>query len=311
MDADTRDTTTALNKPITRRAFSTVLMAGLGGALVACATGLPPEGIPQTPTTPSPTPTAIPTPTVTVTPTPTPTPTIDPGEVAARFADVAPQQWGLHMDGIMDTLAQTHTEQGQPRVALTLDACGGDSGSGYDSALIDGLVALAVPATLFVNQRWLQANAQVAQQLTDQPLFELANHGTRHVPLSVNGQSAYGIPGSASPQEAVDEVWGCHEILTELTGTEPRFFRSGTAHYDDVAVQIVHALGEIPVGFSMNGDGGATFPAKTVRAEVLRTAPGGIIIAHFNQPRSGTGPGLLEAVAAMVESGTEFVLLDS
>lgn len=150
----------------------------------------------------------------------------------------------------------------------------------------------------------------MAARLADEPLFELANHGTRHVPLSVNGQSAYGIAGSASAQEVVDEVWGCHERLTELTGVAPRFFRSGTAHYDDVAVAIVRELGEVPVGFSTNGDAGATFPAKTVRAEVARTSPGGIVIAHFNQPGSGTGAGVLAAVADLTAQGAEFVHLD-
>lgn len=213
------------------------------------------------------------------------------------------------MQGIMDSLEQSHTADGKARIALTFDACGGANGSGYDAALIDGLVAAQIPATLFVNQRWLRANPEIAEQFVAQPLFELANHGTRHVPLSVDGESAYGINGSASVHEVVDEVWGCHEELTALTGKAPRFFRSGTAHYDEVAVAIVRELGEIPVGFSMNGDGGASYSAKTVRGEVTRTAPGGIVIAHFNQPRSGTGPGMLAAVSTMTAIGTEFVLL--
>lgn len=319
MDSDALDFESAPNKPISRRAFSALLVAGIGGALVACTTSTPNgegqvpsvqqgPGKPSPPASPVPTSTASPSATATSTPTPT-SPVIDPQAVAAGFAGQQPREWGLHMPGIMDTLGQSHNEAGLPRVALTFDACGGANGSGYDAALIDGLIAAQIPATLFVNQRWLHANPQIAEQLAAQPLFELANHGTRHVPLSVNGESAYSIAGSASAQEVVDEVWGCHEELTALTGTAPRFFRSGTAHYDEVAVAIVRELGEIPVGFSMNGDGGASFSAKTVRGEVTRTTPGGIVIAHFNQPRSGTGPGMLEAIATMTAAGTEFVLL--
>lgn len=324
MDAETRDAATALNKPITRRAFSTLLVAGLGGALAACATGKPQPSATQTPdpgqtlasptATPKPTPTPLGTPSPTGTPTAPPTlttPVVDPQAVATRFDGQEPTEWGLHLPGIMDTLSEPLNAQGNPRIALTFDACGGPNGSTYDEVLIAGLIAARVPATLFVNQRWLQANPDVAVQLVAQPLFELANHGTRHVPLSVTGEAAYGIAGSASAQEVVDEVWGCHEALTALTGTAPRFFRSGTAHYDEVAVAIVRELGEIPVGFSMNGDGGASFAAKTVRSEVSRTGPGGIVIAHFNQPNSGTAQGVLEAVAHMQGSGTEFVLLDS
>lgn len=295
---------------VSRRAFSTLLLAGLGSVLVACAGPQAPVTRPVVtapPVAPSPIPTSS------ATPIPVPTPTVipvDPAEVAARFAGHVPQEWGMHMPGIIDTLTQPETADGRPRIALTLDACGGPNGSEYDGALIDGLVAAGVPATLFVNQRWLNANQGLANDLAAKPLFELANHGTRHVPLSVNGQAAYNIAGSASAQEVVDEVWGCHEQLLELTGKAPRFFRSGTAHYDDVAVAIVNELGEVPVGFSVNGDGGATFSADTVRGEVSRTLNGGIVIAHFNQPRSGTGPGMLDAVTTMLDNGVEFVHID-
>jgi hypothetical protein len=64
--------------------------------------------------------------------------------------------------------------------------------------------------------------------------------------------------------------------------------RSGTAHYDDVAVRIVHDLGELPIGFTVNGDGGATFSASTVHEEFLRVDAGGTILVHMNQPDSGT-----------------------
>lgn len=216
----------------------------------------------------------------------------------------------MDVAGVVKTLIHEHTSDGSPRVALTLDACGGKSGSGFDEALVQGLVDRAIPATLFVNLRWMQANPGIASELSTVDSFELGNHGTRHVPLSVTGRDAYGIAGSANAREAVDEVWGCHEHLAGLIGEAPRLFRSGTAHYDEIAVQIAMALGETVIGFSTNGDGGATFSASTVRGEVSSTAPGGIVIAHFNQPGSGTAQGLLAAVDDMLEEGFEFTLLD-
>ena len=51
--------------------------------------------------------------------------------------------------------------------------------------------------------------------------------------------------------------------LTRLLGTAPRYFRAGTAYSDDVAAQIVTAMNDRLVTFSVNGDGGATFtPGK-------------------------------------------------
>lgn len=41
---------------------------------------------------------------------------------------------------------------------------------------------------------------------------------------------------------------GNHVFLTELTGSAPRFFRTGTAWYDDVDTAVVRDLGEIPIG---------------------------------------------------------------
>lgn len=214
----------------------------------------------------------------------------------------------MHLPGIVSTL-ENRTDGERARIALTFDACGGRHGSGFDERLISGLVDRGVPATLFVNLRWIEANPDITADLLAEPLFELGNHGTRHVPLSVTGREAYGIAGSANAREAVSEVWECHERLAELVGTPPRFFRSGTAHYDDVGVAIARALGETPIGFSTNGDAGATFPAATVRSEVRATKAGGIVIAHFNQPDSGTAKGMLAAVDDLLAEDVEFVHL--
>lgn len=301
--------TSPTSTPLSRR----LLLASAGGAgltVLACAPG--PDGEPSPTATPSPSPTpspsASPSATAVASPSATPTPAgPDPAEVAARFADATPTDWGMDLPGIVSRLDESLTSDGRPRVALTFDACGGKHGSGVDDDLLDYLVAAKVPATLFVNLRWIDANPKVVEKLITEPLFELGNHGTRHVPLSVTGREAYSIAGSANAQEAVDEVWGCHERLTSLTGVPPRFFRSGTAHYDDVGVAIALALGEVPVGFSTNGDAGATYPAATVRSEVAAVEPGGIVIAHFNRPDGDTAEGFRTAIDELLADGVEFV----
>ncbi|MGY2062868.1 polysaccharide deacetylase family protein, partial [Nocardia gipuzkoensis] len=106
-----------------------------------------------------------------------------------------------------------------------------------------------------------------------------------------------------------DEVWGNHETLTDLLGRPPRFFRAGTAHYDDVAVSIVRDLGEQPVGFSVNADAGATFSAAQVQQAMAGVEPGSISIAHMHRPKSGTAPGMLVALPRLRAQGYEFVRL--
>lgn len=196
-----------------------------------------------------------------------------------------------------------------PALCLTFDACGGRSGSGYDEDLITALMDSDTPATLFLNSRWIDANPQTVRDLMAIPLFELANHGSTHRPLSVSGQSAYGITGTASVGEVYDEVAENQAVMTSLLGKPPRFFRSGTAHYDDVAVQIVLALGLVPVNFDINTDAGATFTSSQVRAATTDAREGSIGIGHFNRPGSGTARGIAEAIGELDARGMSFTTL--
>ncbi|MFF2955192.1 polysaccharide deacetylase family protein [Kitasatospora sp. NPDC057965] len=224
--------------------------------------------------------------------------------VTTRYAAAAPTSWGLDVPGVLTALP------GAARaIALTFDACGGSGGSGYDAALIDTLRAHAVPATLFLNARWIDANPEVFANLAADPLFEIANHGTAHRPLSVTGRSAYGIAGTRDPGEVYDEVAGNLAKLTALLGRPPRFFRSGTAHYDDVATRIAADLGQRIAGFSTNADGGATLPAAQVQRELADAEPGGIVIAHMNRPASGTARGVAAALPALLAAGRTFTRL--
>src|SRR5262249_49057051 len=138
---------------------------------------------------------------------------------------------------------------------------------------------------------------------------EIANHGTRHRPLSVTGRSAYGIPGTRSAGEVYDEVAGNRAKLTRLLGSPPRFFRSGTAYCDDVAARIVTDLGERFVGFSVNGDAGATFTPAEVHHAVGSAADGSIVICPMNQPKGGTAEGISAAVPHLLAAGHHFVRL--
>ena len=149
-----------------------------------------------------------------------------------------------------------------------------------------------MPATLFVNARWIEANPRMFRRLAADPLFEIANHGTEHRPLSVTGRSVYGIAGTASVGEVVDEVVVNQRLITRLAGAAPAFFRSGTAYYDDVAVRVVDDLGLQVVNFDVLGDAGATYSAAQVADAMLSSKPGSIILAHMNRPASGTADGI-------------------
>lgn len=292
---------------VSRRGLLILSTAGLAG----CAPGeiVSPEPTPPELVTPGPSmsepgltsepPTELPSEPI---PTAEPTPLPTREEILARYEGRPPAQWGLDVDGVILRGEGDH-------VAITLDACGGPNGSGYDEDLIQHLRHLEVPATLFLNARWIDANPDVAADLAADPLFELANHGLNHLPLSVSGQAAYGIPGTTSVGEAYDEVVGGAERLAELTGEMPRWFRSGTAHVDDVAVEITRDLGMATVNFDINGDAGATFTAAQVRQAMLAAQPGSVCIGHFNRPGSGTATGMARALEELIGQGFAFTQL--
>lgn len=223
-------------------------------------------------------------------------------QIMAEFGSRKPREWGLQVTGTVGRSAAGD-------IALTLDACGGPGGAGCDQQLLTTLRKLNVPATLFLNERWIQANPALTAELARDPLFELANHGFLHRPLSVTGKSAYGIAGTSDVGQVYDEVMGNQAVLQDIIGHVPGFFRPGTAYYDDVAAAITRRLGVVPVNFTINGDGGATFAPATVAAEVGKARNGDIVIAHFNKPGSGTAAGLAQALPRLLDQGATFAKL--
>ena len=292
-----------------------VLTAGVCGVLSACdvrtrdprpgATPLGGETIAPSPTTSTSAPASSSPRTSTTASPPSSRGTIESvtrAQIESQYAAIAPLTWGLDVPGVVTRL------QGAGRaVALTFDACGGPGGHGFDAALIGFLRQEQIPATLFLNARWIDANPGIFGDLAADPLFDIANHGTRHLPLSVRGQSAYGIRGTRSVGEVYDEVAGNARKLRGLVGHPMRLFRSGTAHYDDVATQIVHDLGEQVIGFEVNGDGGATFTPQQVAGALDTVRPGSIVIAHMNQPGHGTAAGMRAALPTLRGAGYRFV----
>lgn len=198
-------------------------------------------------------------------------------------------------------------------IALTFDACGGptawSSGCGYDAKLIDFLRSRQAKATLFLNKRWIAANPKIAAELAADPLFEIGNHGVHHLPLSVSGQTAYGEQGTHNVGEAYDEVAGNVATLTRLTGRAPRWFRSGTAHCDDVAVRMVAAMGQRVVDFSVNGDFGTTATVAQVVTQLATVRAGDIVISHMNRPEHDTAAGYRAGLDAVLAKGYRTVTL--
>ncbi|WP_240687967.1 polysaccharide deacetylase family protein [Pseudalkalibacillus hwajinpoensis] len=225
-------------------------------------------------------------------------------EIMASYDNRKPSEWGERVTGVLNSF-----ETSKKEIALTFDACGGPHGSSVDDELITYLINEKISSTLFVNGRWIDENTTLFKKLADNPLFEIQNHGTHHLPLSVNGQSAWGITGTTSVEEVVAEMKKNENKIAEYTGTKPTLFRSGTAYYDDIAVEIANELGIQIVNYTILGDAGATFTSDEVKQALIKAKPGDIALLHMNQPDSGTADGLQQAVPILQKKGYSFVQL--
>lgn len=223
-------------------------------------------------------------------------------QMTARFAGAAPATWGERVPGV-----RTRLDTDEKVVALTLDACGSAKGKGVDARLMEFLIREQIPATLFINGRWIDANPELFRELAANPLFEIANHGIQHRPASVTGRSVYGIAGTRNIAEVVDEIELNARKIEAISGVRSKLYRSGTAYYDEVAVQVSQALGHEVAGYSLLGDAGATFSAAQVKAALLKAAPGEIALLHMNHPEAGTGAGIMAAVPELRKRGFRFV----
>jgi peptidoglycan/xylan/chitin deacetylase (PgdA/CDA1 family) len=224
--------------------------------------------------------------------------------LGAEFAGRVPKEWGETVSGVRSRL-----QTGEKVVALTLDACGSKTGKGFDGALIGYLQRERIPATLFINARWIDANPSLFAKLASNPLFEIANHGFEHRPASVTGRSVYGIDGTGDVKGVVDEIERNARKIASLTGTRPRYYRSGTAFYDEVAVEVAARLGQAVIGFSILGDAGATYRKEQVKAALLKAKPGDIVILHMNHPEGETAAGVMAAIPELKRRGFRFVRL--
>lgn len=224
--------------------------------------------------------------------------------IISTFQGRAPQEWGERVKGV-----KTRLNTDQKVVALTFDACSGPKGSRYDAELINFLTSEAIPVTLFISGKWIDANPDIFQKLAENPLFEIENHGLNHQPCSTIGRSAYGIKGTKSVGEIFDEIELNAFKIQSLTNHKPKYYRPGTVYSDEICVEIANVLGYEVVSFSVLGDAGATYSKEQVKKALLNSAPASIILMHMNHPQRETAEGAMEAIPELKKRGFKFVKL--
>ncbi|HKM65245.1 MAG TPA: polysaccharide deacetylase family protein [Acidisphaera sp.] len=196
---------------------------------------------------------------------------------------------------------------GRLTVALTLDACPG----AFDERIAAALIESRIPATIFASGLWLQRNPAGLTLLLSHPdLFDIENHGARHIPPVLGQRTIYGIPVAGDLDAIRGEVTAGADAVDAATGTAPRWYRAATGWYSPSATVAIEALGFGIAGYSLNADAGASLPPAGVSARIARATDGDVIVAHINQPKRASGAGVVAGVLALQRRGATFVRLD-
>ena len=221
------------------------------------------------------------------------------------LAAVPPAGAGTPLGEPRLTLPHTTAHQ-QPHVALTLDACSGKA----DRRIFEALVANNIPATVFVTARWLRRNGDTVKLMLSHPaLFQIENHGARHVPAVSFPANVYGIASAGSPQAVKDEVEGGKAAIIAATGRAPLWYRGATGRYDAAAMDEIRGLGEAIAGYTIRADDGATLPMASVARRIAAAKDGDVIIAHANKPDRPSGAGVVQGILSLKAKGYLLVKL--
>jgi len=226
--------------------------------------------------------------------------------IVKKYTGVRPRKFSAWIPGIKHRIKTR-----EKIIALTLDACGGKTGSGYDRKLIEYLIRERVPATIFLSGMWIDANRENIGELLKNGQFDIENHGHDHRICSVVGYCKYSLKSTRNVSEAVDEIELNARKIESLTGKRPVFYRSGGAHYDDVALKISGDLGHIPLNYTINP---MDYSKKSTVYSLSRTIisqarNGSIILMHMNHPERNTRKALEYAIPLLKKKGFAFVSL--
>ena len=147
--------------------------------------------------------------------------------------------------------------------------------------LLDLLDAAAARATFFVRGDHARALPDLIAEVRRRG-HQLGNHSWSHP------QATFWC---LSPRRVAQEIAGCNQILQELTGEQPRFFRAPVGMANPFVHWVADALDLRLVGWSARGYDGVdrrAGPAQVVRRIVKNLRPGAIVLLHEGRvDRSG------------------------
>jgi peptidoglycan-N-acetylglucosamine deacetylase len=207
--------------------------------------------------------------------------------------------WPWHVNaGVIQSLPPAD----EPQVALTFDACETKTPSHLDESIVQYLLKEKLPFTIFVSGRFAERNREELRELSTVQSVGIENHSLSH------RQHMERLSDEVVRQEIV----GAEEIIRDLTGRKPRYFRFPAGNYDRRTLDLAESLGYSVVHWTFaSGDPSRANDASRLTRWVLsQTRPGSILIFHVNGRGYHTGEALPCIIDGLRQKGFRFVTLD-
>jgi len=201
-------------------------------------------------------------------------------------------------------------------IALTFDLCE-ENGyvSGYDGRIVDYLRAQGIKATFFAGGKWMETHPERAQQLIADPLFEVGNHGLRHLDLSNVNDATLDeeITLTEAAYARAKAALASRQCVVDAGPPQPpermTLLRFPYGRCSDKALAAAANAGLISIQWDLvAGDPDPLVSAKSIANRILTKAhSGAIIVAHANGRGHNTAQALAMALPKLKEEGYSFV----
>ena len=213
-------------------------------------------------------------------------------DIQRTYSRATPSQWGEHTRGVVHKVNLPEADTSARTLFLTINAY-----NSHQEELTGYLATNNIKATVFVSGNYAQRHAQALQRLAHNPLFDIGNLGNRCKPVSVSGDSAYHIKGTADIHGALQEVVEGAKKIQQVTGICPAYFRSATGYIDDVAAKAINELGIRVIGYDQVTDDGGVISAAGIKERILNARHGHILVISINL----NYPNILKGLQAAIE----------
>lgn len=176
----------------------------------------------------------------------------------------------------------------------------------YDKRITETLVETSTPATIFITGLWAETYPEETKIISQNPLFEIANHSLTHGSFTKN---CYTL---AQVDDKNKEITETQKILQNLTGLTPKYFRFPGGCYGKEDLKTVNEAGLESIQWDViSGDAFQKDSNKISSTVINKATNGSIVVMHFNgAPNApGTATALPSIIKELKKKGYTFVTL--